>query len=140
MAGQPFPAESVGSRMRTGTLPHVLICDDESRLAALMRGLLEQCGYRATAVNSGAGALAAVAAGGVDALLLDVNLPGEDTASILDELWLKAPTLPVLLSSGYPSDDLEDRIVKAPNVARYLDKPYTIDKLVSVLEDVIARR
>lgn len=119
---------------------HVLICDDERRLAALMGGLLEQCGYRATAVTSGVAAIAAVEDGGVDAVLLDVNLPGEDTATILKELHQLAPELPVLLSSGYPADDLDDDIVKAPNVAHYLDKPYTVDKLVSVLRSVLGTR
>ena len=116
---------------------HVLICDDEQRLASLMGGLLEQCGYRATPVTTGAAAVAIVARGGVDAVLLDVHLPGEDTAGILAQLAELAPNLPVLLSSGYPSEDLHGSIVNAPNVADYLDKPYTVDKLVDVLERLV---
>lgn len=123
-----------------GMPAHVLICDDEQRLASLMGGLLQQCGYRATAVTTGEAALRAVGEGVFDAVLLDVNLPGEDTASILSRLRRLAPNLPVLLSSGYPSDDLAAEIAGAPNVVDYLDKPYTVDKLIGVLQAVLGPR
>ncbi len=121
------------------TVPHVLICDDEHRLASLMGGLLEQSGYRATTVTTGVAALASLGNNSFDAVLLDVNLPGENTADILSRFRALAPRLPVLLSSGYPVEDLPADIAHAPNVVGYLDKPYTVDRLVTVLDAVLAR-
>ena len=116
----------------------VVICDDERRLATLMAGLLEQHGYDATAASSGSELLELVRDGRVfDAVVLDVNLAGEDTASVIRALG-EYPSVPVILSSGYGEDDLPLTLRREPNVRGYVGKPYTADRLVHAIES--ARR
>jgi CheY-like chemotaxis protein len=116
----------------------VAICDDERRLATLMAGLLEQHGYDAVPASSGSELLELIRHGRVfDAVVLDVNLAGEDTVGVVRALQ-ESPSLPVILSSGYGEDDLPQALRGEPNVRGYVGKPYTADRLVSAIE--VARR
>ena len=73
------PASSA-DRSRSQT--RVLICDDETRLVTLTAGLLRELGYDVLAVKSGEEAIDCVRRVSVDVVILDVNLPGEDTLSV----------------------------------------------------------
>ena len=53
----------------------ILIADDEPRIRELIQEHLEHEGYQCTQASDGAAALAAVAAGGVDLVILDVMMP-----------------------------------------------------------------
>jgi CheY-like chemotaxis protein len=117
------------------TRGRVAICDDEARLASLMAGLLRQHGYDACPVSSGADLVELLQGGPFDAVVLDVNLAGEDTAEVLRALQAEAD-VPVILSSGYGEDDLAPELKAQPNVRGYLGKPYTADRLVDILRRV----
>jgi len=64
---------------------HVLIVDDEPAIRTTLRGVLEDEGYRVTAVASGADALAAIADDGHDLVFLDIWMPGLDGLETLTE-------------------------------------------------------
>jgi CheY-like chemotaxis protein len=116
----------------------VVICDDERRLATLMAGLLEQHGYDAIPASSGSELLELIRDGRlVDAVVLDVNLAGENTVEVVRALQ-EYPTVPVILSSGYGEDDLPQALRQEPNIRGYVGKPYTADRLVKAIES--ARR
>jgi len=124
---------------RTRGRVRVAICDDETRLATLMAGLLEQHGYDAVPASSGSELLTLLGSGqGFDAVVLDVNLAGEDTVGVIVALQ-QYPSVPVILSSGYGEDDLPPSLRGQPNVRGYVGKPYTADRLVSAIEGVRRR-
>ncbi|MBN1607979.1 MAG: response regulator [Polyangiaceae bacterium] len=128
------PRSALDGGKATRERARVVICDDERRLATLMAGLLEQHGYDAVPASSGSELLELIRNGRVfDAVVLDVNLAGEDTASIIRALQ-EYPSVPVILSSGYGEDDLPLALRREPNVRGYVGKPYTADRLVSAIE------
>jgi len=57
---------------------HVLVAEDNVVNQRVARGLLEKRGHRVTVVPDGARAVAAVAAGGVDLVLMDLHMPEMD--------------------------------------------------------------
>ncbi|EDP66038.1 Signal transduction histidine kinase [alpha proteobacterium BAL199] len=57
---------------------HVLVAEDNIVNQRVARGLLEKRGHRVTVVPDGAQAVAAVAAGGVDVVLMDLHMPELD--------------------------------------------------------------
>ncbi len=61
-------------RRRSGR--HVLAVDDNPLNARLLRVLLEKAGHRVSVVGEGEAAVDAVAAGAVDVVLMDLQLPG----------------------------------------------------------------
>jgi len=57
---------------------HVLVAEDNAVNQRVARGLLEKRGHRVTVVADGGLAVAAVAAGGVDVVLMDLHMPEMD--------------------------------------------------------------
>lgn len=114
----------------------VLICDDELRLVNLTAGLLREFGYEVLTVKSGEEAIACVAEQAVDVVILDVNLPGEDTLAVARKLTEQRPVV-IVLSSGFAEEDVEAELTSLPGVRAFLPKPYGIDVLSSTIRRVI---
>jgi two-component system response regulator BaeR len=57
---------------------HIVIVEDDAKIAALLADYMEAAGYRATRIADGAQAVAALRADSADVILLDLNLPGLD--------------------------------------------------------------
>ena len=80
---------------------HVLIVDDERAIQSSLRGVLEDEGYRVTAVGSGADAIARVAEEAPDVVFLDIWMPGMDGLEALTELKRIRPDATVVMISGH---------------------------------------
>lgn len=76
---------------------HVLVVDDEKLIRWSLKMLLEQSGYRVTAVEDGASALRVLAESSLDAVLLDYRLPDMTGIDVLCELRKHHRDLPVLM-------------------------------------------
>jgi DNA-binding NarL/FixJ family response regulator len=91
-------------------LERVLIVDDHPPFRTVARELLERAGYTVTGeAGDAAEALAAVAAQAPDAVLLDVQLPGDDGFSVAAALAARGGPVVVLVSSR-EADDYGARI------------------------------
>jgi CheY-like chemotaxis protein/PAS domain-containing protein len=113
----------------------VLVCDDETRLAMLTAGLLEQYGFSVGTVGTGEDAVQALAADprAYDALLLDLNLPDQGAADVIRALRVRGLTHPVVLTSGYAEEDVPTELRRDPQVVGYLGKPYPLELLVQMM-------
>jgi CheY-like chemotaxis protein len=120
----------------TPSTVRVLICDDETRLVALTAGLLREFGYDVLTVENGEGAVERVKHEPVDVVILDVNLPGEDTLAIARQL-LSQRELTIVLSSGFTEEDVEAELLTLPGVKAFLAKPYSIEALSATILDVV---
>ena len=106
----------------------ILVVDDERGIRALCSDVLGRAGYEVEAVDSAAGALAAVARRSFDLILCDINLPDQDGVSLLPRL-LTGEVLPaVLLITAYPSIDTAVRGMKL-GARDYIGKPFSPDEL-----------
>src|SRR3989442_14547178 len=65
---------------------HILIVDDERAIQTSLRGVLEDEGYRVTAVGSAEDALARLADDPPDLVFLDIWMPGMDGLEALAEI------------------------------------------------------
>jgi CheY-like chemotaxis protein len=65
---------------------HVLVVEDDARLRGLVREALEATGHRVTAVGTGSDALLRALEGGIDLVLLDLNLPDVDGIEVARRL------------------------------------------------------
>lgn len=126
----------VSSADRSTSQTRVLICDDETRLVTLTAGLLRELGYDVLAVKSGEEAIDCVRRVSVDVVILDVNLPGEDTLSVARQLIQNnAPA--IVLSSGFTEEDVESDLLSLPGVRAFLAKPYGIEALSATIRSVV---
>lgn len=111
--------------------------DDDARLCRLVRDYLEPLGYKVDAAHTGPEGLDAAAAGRVDAIILDVMLPGMDGVEVLRRLRAKSE-VPVLMLTGLGEE--ADRIVGLETGADdYLPKTFSTRELLARLRAVIRR-
>src|SRR5687767_8802243 len=85
-----------------------LLIDDDTRLAELLAGYLAPHDVVLAHAADGARGLAAVEAGGVDLVVLDVMMPGLDGLDVLRRLRTKS-ALPVIMLTA--RGDETDRVV-----------------------------
>ncbi|MEM7313580.1 MAG: response regulator [Planctomycetota bacterium] len=68
----------------------------------------------------------------IDAVLLDLSMPGMSGREVLRTVKRRWPTVPVVLCSGYLSDELPT--LDGPDAV--VPKPYSMKKLVTTMSDV----
>ncbi|MEO8706374.1 MAG: sigma-54 dependent transcriptional regulator, partial [Kofleriaceae bacterium] len=106
----------------------ILVVDDERGIRALCGDVLKRDGHEVEAVDSAAGALAAVSRRRFDLILCDINLPDQDGVSILPRLLVGEQPPAVLLITAYPSIDTAIRGMKL-GARDYIGKPFSPDEL-----------
>jgi len=79
----------------------VLVVDDEGSIRESLRMILEYEGYRVDEAASGPQALARVAEGAPDAVLLDIKMPEMDGLAVLSAFRERGYEMPVLVISGH---------------------------------------
>lgn len=116
----------------------VLLVDDEESLLELLHSLLEMAGYTVRTAPSGEEALALLAQsnGRVDAVILDLSMPGMGGRRCLEILKERYPGLPVIVASG----DAAHEIFRNPEKFGARDvilKPYRLNNLLEALQKVL---
>jgi DNA-binding NtrC family response regulator len=118
--------------------PRVLIVDDEAELVSALEERLALRGFQASGVTTGAEALARVAEGGYDVVLLDVKMPGLGGLQVIQTIKAEHPDVQVVLLTGHGSarDAAEGMRLGAFD---YLMKPVKIGDLVRILHAAAGR-
>jgi two-component system copper resistance phosphate regulon response regulator CusR len=116
----------------------ILVVEDEKRVRSFVeRGLTEE-GYTVRGVGSAPEAEEALAAGGVDLVLLDWALPGESGLDVLRRWRDRGDVLPVVMVTA--RDAVDDRVAALNAGADdYLVKPFAFDELVARVRAVLRR-
>ncbi|MDX6617789.1 MAG: hypothetical protein QOK36_175, partial [Gaiellales bacterium] len=108
---------------------HVLIVEDERRIASFVARGLTREGYTVQAVADGDAALASVARQEPALVLLDVMLPGRDGIAVLRELMQLKPGLPVMMLSARSDPEIKVSALRAGAID-YVAKPFSFDELL----------
>jgi len=115
---------------------HILLVEDDDRIAAALRPALARHGIDTTRLDRGRGAVDHLA--GVDVVLLDLGLPDVDGVDVCREIRA-ASEVPVIVVTA--RGEVDDRILGLDSGADdYLVKPYDIGELVARIHAVHRRR
>jgi DNA-binding response OmpR family regulator len=115
---------------------HILLVEDDDRIAAALRPALARHGITTTRLDRGRGAVDHLA--GVDVVLLDLGLPDVDGVDVCREIRA-ASEVPVIVVTA--RGEVDDRILGLDSGADdYLVKPYDIGELVARIHAVHRRR
>jgi DNA-binding NarL/FixJ family response regulator len=71
-------------------------------------------------------------------VLLDLTMPGMDTAEIVRELRRIRPDVRIILSSGFDATEISERFARQ-QLTGFLQKPYTAAALVSRISEACLR-
>lgn len=122
------------------TQPRVLIVDDEAALRRQLMVGLVQHGYEVDECEEGLSALTKIKAAESKqnpfcCVILDVRLPDIDGLKILQVIKAAYADLPVVVITGYGNEEMVHS-VESHSSSVFLDKPFGVDKLVSLLESM----
>ncbi|XOZ33883.1 sigma-54-dependent transcriptional regulator [Halomonadaceae bacterium KBTZ08] len=112
----------------------ILIVEDDGELREALVTTLEVKRYRVSEAATGEEALEKLAAGPVDLVISDVQMPGMDGITLLAEIQRHHPGIPVLLMTAYGRIEQAVSAMQAGAVD-YLAKPFE----PQVLTDIVAR-
>jgi DNA-binding response OmpR family regulator len=119
-----------------GTIPTVLVVEDERRIREVVRGYLEQEGLAVLTAPTGATALELAATGGVDLVILDLRLPDIPGEEVAHEL--RGRDVPIIVLTAKATE--EDRIRGLElGVDDYVTKPFSPRELVLRVRAVLRR-
>ena len=102
------------------------------------KAVLEYLGYQVTVVLNGKEALAYCQESGhqVDIVLLDMIMPDMPGAECFSRLKHLIPDIKVILCTGYDRNHAVQELLDQGVVA-FLQKPYDLDKIASVCQELI---
>lgn len=118
----------------------ILVVEDDAAVAELLRVLLNDVpGWGATVVHDAAAARAVFRHVRVEALVLDVNLPGISGLELLQLLradpgWRDPP---VVLVSAEPSQQGVAEALTLGRAVRMVAKPFDVDELIQVMREAV---
>lgn len=131
----PLQAEAAGAAGK----PHILLVDDQVRLATLGKRILELSGFAVTAHCSSLQALEEFRAQPhrFDLVISDNLMPGLTGLELLRQVSMITPGVPTMLVTG--RSDLADADT-LPGVQRVLAKPYTPEQLCRLAGELTQSR
>ena len=118
----------------TGNGELVLIVDDEENIRQITKATLEKFGYQTLTASDGTEAMGIYAQNSTEIklVLTDMAMPFMDGAATIRALRKLNPKLPIIAASGLPPAD-----INSLNVNAFLSKPYTAEKLLTTLADIL---
>ena len=123
------------------TPTRILVAEDNERLAAMLQSFLVSLGHQVVLAADGSGALAAVEAGGIDLVILDLKLPGMSGVEVLQRMR-RNPSfrdLPVIISTGVYRGASYAEAARKLGVQAYLEKPFTKDAFLQAVDASIVK-
>jgi two-component system, OmpR family, response regulator len=116
----------------------VLVVEDETKLAALLRQGLRREGMAVDVARTGEEALVRATATNYDVILLDVMLPGQSGLEVCRDLRAREVWAPTLMLTAL--DEVEDRVNGLESGADdYLVKPFSFLELLARMRALIRR-
>lgn len=127
-----------GNDVATTLPPHIVAVDDDAAVRTLIAEYLEKNDLRVTAAASGRELTAVIARETVDAIILDLRLPGEDGIHIAQGLRAQQSTVPILMLTA--RIDEADRVMGLELGADdYLTKPFSLRELLARIRALLRR-
>jgi DNA-binding response OmpR family regulator len=117
---------------------HLLLVEDDARLADMLQDYLGQAGFRATVASCGTDALQRLATEHFNAVVLDLMLPDMDGLDVCRRVRSRSD-LPILMltARGEPMDRIVGLELGADD---YLPKPFEPRELLARLRSIMRRR
>lgn len=134
----PIGDESVREPLPKGNGELILVVDDEPGILGATGKLLERHNYQVLSAVDGAEALTLFSQHrtGIHLIMTDVMMPVMDGLALARVVRKMDPDMKIVASSGLAQDAKFDEL-RALGVNAFLTKPYTAEKLLHTLRDVL---
>src|SRR5437879_11292524 len=117
----------------------ILIADDDAVARRLVENMVQKCGYETTVVDSGDAVIAMLTtpdAPVIDAMVLDLVMPGLDGMGVLAKIREAGLTVPVIVQTAHGGIDNVISAMRA-GAADFVVKPVGIERLQVSLRNAL---
>ena len=134
----PAPLQASAAALPSGHGQRVLYVDDDEVMLLMVQSLLQRLGYRPTCLIDARDALALVERdpGAFDLVVTDFNMPDLSGVDVAERLAELRPDLPVVISSGFISEDLRAAAQRL-HVRAVMQKEHTTEELGAVIHSIL---
>jgi len=116
----------------------VLVVEDEHPLRLAITKMLDRAGFKAIQVANGSEAIELLrGTGEIDAILLDMTIPGASSQDVLAEAVQARPSIKIILTSAY-SEETARMVLNGPQIGGFVRKPFQFEQLVRTLRSVLS--
>ena len=129
---------TIAAPVAVGRGEHVLYIDDDPVMVILVESLLKAAGFRVSCLDDPHEALrrSSNPDEAIDLVVTDFNMPTLSGLDVAQALQRQRPDLPVVISTGYATDQLRGQARQA-GVRAVLQKEYTLEQLVGVVRRLL---
>lgn len=120
-------------------MSHILIVDDEASICWAFREFLTDEGHHVEVAASAEEGLRVAAGGALDAVVLDVRLPGMDGLTAMRGFRERVGSAPIIVMTAFGNLDTAVRAMEG-GAFDYLVKPFDLDQAGAVLERALETR
>lgn len=118
---------------------NILIADDDAVARRLVENMVQKCGYETVVVDSGDAAIAALTApdaSTIDAVILDLVMPGLDGMGVLAKIREAGLSVPVIVQTAHGGIDNVISAMRA-GAADFVVKPVGVERLQVSLRNAL---
>jgi PAS domain S-box-containing protein len=135
-------ADSVAGLTEAATLSReatVLVVEDEHPLRQAVTKMLAKAGFSVLQVDNGSDAIELLRsdAGNIDAILLDMTIPGALSQQVLAEAVQVRPNIKIILTSAY-GEETARMVLNGPSINGFVRKPFQFGHLVRTLRSALS--
>ena len=118
----------------------ILIVEDEDLLRQPVVTILRKTGFIVFEAADGSSAIDLLRINGhhMDAILLDLTIPGASSTEVIAEAAKIRPDIKVILTSAY-SREMIGEALNAPQIRGFIRKPYRLAEFVKTLQALLSR-
>jgi two-component system cell cycle sensor histidine kinase/response regulator CckA len=119
----------------------LLIVDDEDALRNILRTAFTRKGYSVVSASNGLEAIEILGdpSHSIDAVLLDINMPGASGVDVIKTIKSHRPDLPVLILSGHINAETRNTLEHLGQTD-LISKPYRLDELGRRLRNMLGEK
>ncbi|WP_058556859.1 sigma-54 dependent transcriptional regulator [Thiohalocapsa sp. ML1] len=119
-------------------MSNILVADDEHAICMAFSRMLRQAGHRPLLAANAKQAMEHLHADRVDAVFLDVRMPGMNGLDLLERIRADYPELPVVVMTAYGTMDTAKRALEL-GAFDYLGKPLELTRVRDLLQRALYR-
>ncbi|MBT5375673.1 MAG: response regulator [Nitrospinaceae bacterium] len=125
----------------SSTQGKILVIDDELEVREVLRIHLESAKYHVIEASDGEEGISLMKSGAnllqVGMIICDIRMPKVNGIEAIDYLKQNAPSIPIIVVTGYPDSELAVSLLKK-GVRDYMVKPIEREKLLAKVAEVLA--
>lgn len=114
----------------------ILVVDDESIVRVSCKRILEPEGFFVDIAADGYEAIELIKKQPYDIIITDLKMPKMDGLEVLEWIKKNSPVSKVVVITGFSTPEIAERSEKA-GATKYLEKPFTPETLISVVQSAI---